>query len=38
MKGREGGGKECMDRKSEYKSCEDFRGFVSVGDCDGPRV
>ena len=27
-----------MDRKSEYKSCEDFRGFVGVGDCDGLRV
>ena len=38
MKGREGGGEECMDGKSEYESHEDFRGFVGVDDCDGLRV
>ena len=38
MDERKGGGEECMDGKSEYKSCEDFRGFVGVDDCDGPRV
>ena len=37
MKGR-GKREEFTPGKSEYKSREDFKGFVSVGDCDGPRV
>ena len=29
---------EFTDGKSKYKSHEDFKGFVGVGDCDGLRV
>ena len=29
---------EFTDAKSEYKSCEDFKGFAGTGNCDGLRV
>ena len=29
---------EFTDEKSKYKSHENFKGFVGVGDCDGLRA